>query len=172
MNNLTKPTVFFSGNQGKLVSITLCMGCLVILLCTTGLLVYCLSLFLDSFASVVWPLVAAVILSVLLIPVVELIERVLGLRKSLSILFLYVLVLMGCGLLLWGLGGKVLGQAREFTEASANWPERLEIGLRQKISQENWSLVSSQFEQFKGEWRGSLSALSNQAPGWLRIRLF
>jgi predicted PurR-regulated permease PerM len=164
MNNLTKPTVFFSDNQCKLFSVTLSMSCLLILLSTAGLLVYCLSLFLDSFASVVWPLVAAVILSVLLSPVVEFIERALGLRKSLSILLLYLLVLMGCGLLLWVLGEKVLDQAREFTEASANWPERIERGLLQKISQENWSLVSSHYEHFKREWHGSLSALSKQAP--------
>jgi len=164
INKMTNPTLFLSGNQGKLVSITLCMSCLIILSSTIGLMVYCLSLFLDSFSSVAWPLVAAVILSVLLSPVVELIERALGLRKSLSILLLYLLVTVSCGLLLWGMGGKVLGQAREFTEASANWPELIEKGLRQKISQENWSLVSSQFEKFKREWHGTLSALSKQAP--------
>jgi len=164
MNNLNKPTDFFCGNQGKFLSITLCLGCLFVLLFFAGWGVYYLSLFLDSFASVLWPLAAAVILSVLLSPVVELFERTLGLRKSLSILLLYALVLLTCGFLLWGLGGQVLGQAREFTEASADWPERVEQGIRQNISQENWNLVSSRFEQFKQEWRSALSALSNQAP--------
>ena len=164
MNNLTKPTDFFSGNQGRLLSITLCLSCLFVLLFFAGWGIYYLSVFLDFFASVLWPLAVAVILSVLLSPVVELFERVLGLRKSLSILMLYILVLLSCGILLWALGGQVLSQAREFTEVSADWPERVEQGIRQNVSQENWNLVSTRFEQFKQEWRGALSALSNQVP--------
>lgn len=164
MSEVSKSTKFFSRGQSQLLAFTLCSGCLFVLLLLIGWIVKSLGIFLDHFATVLWPLAIASILAILLRPLVRKIEEGIRLSRRYSIISLYLIVLSVVFLTLWGVGGEVVRQSRDLMGSSVDWPERIEQRVRQSVSPETWSVVSEKFGQFKRDWKESLQALGARNP--------
>jgi len=164
MSEDNKPVNFLTPAQSRLLGITVLVGCVFTLFTLTALTVQVLSDFLVLFSSVLWPLAIASILAILLKPLVKSIERKCGFGPNLSILLLYLLVLTGGALLLWGVGGEVIRQYRELANSSVNWPERIEEKVKGSISSDTWTAISQKFQQFKSQWKEGVSVLANEVP--------
>ncbi len=150
--------------QSKLLGITIFVGCTFVLLGFAVLSVQLIGDFLSFFSSVLWPLAVASILGILFKPVVENIERKSGLGPSFSILLLYLLALIICSVVVWGIGGEVIRQYRDLANTSVDWPERIEDKIKESVNPETWSAVSQKFSQFKNDWKEEVGKLTSGVP--------
>ncbi len=150
--------------QSKLLGITIFVGCTFVLLGFAVLSVQLIGDFLSFFSSVLWPLAVASILAILFKPVVENIERKSGLGPSFSILLLYLLTLIICSVVVWGIGGEVIRQYRDLANTSVDWPERIEGKIKESVNPETWSAVSQKFSQFKNDWKEEVGKLTSGVP--------
>lgn len=164
MNEQKNLSNFLSPAQAKVLSHSLCVGCLFFLLGLGVWTVQLLGELMSYFSAVIWPLAIASILAILLHPLVQIIRKNFGLGLSSSILLIYFLGFCSCTLLVWGIGGEVIRQYKEFTNASINWPETIEGKIKESVNPETWSAMANKFSQFKDQWKEVIGNLAKEVP--------
>ncbi len=142
-----------SDRQRKFLGFVLCCAGVLLLGVLIAVLVVILNRAFDMFGGVIWSLAVSGMLAIMLRPIVTFFDEKLGLGRFASILLLYLLVVAVAGSATWYLGGKVIGQAKEFAGTAAEWPERIERKVKGSVSPDTWEAISGQVDAFKKYWK-------------------
>jgi predicted PurR-regulated permease PerM len=152
MNANGDPQPVMTERQRKFLGFVLCCAGALLLGCLITAVILILNRAFDLFSGVVWSLAISGMLAIMLRPVVTFFDEKIGLGRFASILLLYVLVVTSAGSATWFLGGKVIGQLREFVGTAAEWPEKIEDKAKESLPAETWEAIASHFEAFKKYW--------------------
>ena len=152
MNANGDPQPVLTERQRKFLGFVLCCGGALLLGCLITAVILILNRAFDLFAGVIWSLAISGMLAIMLRPIVTFFDEKIGLGRFASILLLYLLVITSAGSATWFLGGKVIGQLREFVGTAAEWPEKIEDKAKESLPAETWEAISSHFQAFKKYW--------------------
>jgi predicted PurR-regulated permease PerM len=97
--NHSPPHAWFTDGQRRLIATAIAALAAVVLAAVIFFAVYALGLFITAFGHVIWPLAIAGILTALLRPLVNNIERKLNLSRTKAVVLLYFLVIVACVIL-------------------------------------------------------------------------
>ena len=158
-NGDTRPVL--TERQRKFLGFVLCCAGALLLGCLIASIVLILNRAFDLFSGVIWSLAISGMLAIMLRPIVTFFDEKIGLGRFASILLLYVLVVTSAGSATWFLGGKVVGQLREFVGTAAEWPEKIEDKAKESLPAESWEAISSQFQAFKQYWKELVGSEEN-----------
>jgi predicted PurR-regulated permease PerM len=161
MNANGDPRPVLTERQRKFLGFVLCCAGALLLGCLIASIVLILNRAFDLFSGVIWSLAISGMLAIMLRPIVTFFDEKIGLGRFASILLLYVLVVTSAGSATWFLGGKVVGQLREFVGTAAEWPEKIEDKAKESLPAESWEAISSQFEAFKQYWKELVGSEDN-----------
>jgi predicted PurR-regulated permease PerM len=90
------PHAWFTDGQRRLIATAIAALAAVVLAAVLFLAVYALGIFITAFGHVIWPLVIAGIMTALLRPLVNKIEKRLKLSRTMAVVLLYILVIIAC----------------------------------------------------------------------------
>ena len=126
MNSKEDSSAILSQRQRKFIGFVVCCAGALLLGVLITVLVVILNRAFAMFGGVIWSLAVSGMLAIMLRPIVSFFDEKMKLGRIGSILLLYLLVVSSCGSAVWFLGGKVIGQTREFIGTTADWPEQIE----------------------------------------------
>ncbi len=152
MNANGDPQPVLTERQRKFLGFVLCCAGALLLGCLITAVILILNRAFDLFSGVIWSLAISGMLAIMLRPIVSFFDEKIGLGRFASILLLYLLVITSAGSATWFLGGKVIGQLREFVGTAAEWPEKIEDKAKESLPAETWEAISGHFEAFKKYW--------------------
>jgi predicted PurR-regulated permease PerM len=161
MNANGDPQPVLTERQRKFLGFVLCCGGALLLGCLITAVILILNRAFDLFSGVIWSLAISGMLAIMLRPIVTFFDEKIGLGRFASILLLYLLVITSAGSATWFLGGKVIGQLREFVGTAADWPEKIEDKAKESLPAETWEAISGHFQAFKNYWGELIGAEDN-----------
>jgi predicted PurR-regulated permease PerM len=153
MNSKEDSSAILSQRQRKFIGFVVCCAGALLLGVLITVLVVILNRAFAMFGGVIWSLAVSGMLAIMLRPIVSFFDEKMKLGRIGSILLLYLLVVSSCGSAVWFLGGKVIGQTREFIGTTADWPEQIESKAKESLPPETWESISDQVESFKQYWK-------------------
>jgi predicted PurR-regulated permease PerM len=145
-------STLLTSRERRFVGIVICFAAALFFVFLLGLVTWSLAKALSFFSGVVWPLAVAGILSIMMRPVVAFFEERLNLGRTLSVLFLYGLVIVAAAAGSLLVAPKVIAQIDELSQSAPEWPRKIQETLEEWLPEEAQGIVGAAMLEINESW--------------------